>query len=77
MKKQDLEEQKVLEAKIAEEKRIQDENERIKEWERKFDIEQAKKEEEFIKKFGYSKNKNSELINDSTKIEEPEDEKNS
>ena len=73
----DLEEQKVLEAKISEEKRIQDENERIKEWERKFDIEQTKKEEEFIKKFGYSKNKNSELINDSTKIEEPVDEKNS
>ena len=73
----DLEEQKVLETKIAEEKRIQDENERIKEWERKFDIEQNKKEEEFIKKFGYSKNKDSELKNNSTKVEEPVDEKNS
>ena len=40
-----------LKQKADEEERIRQENQRIKEWEEKFDIEQKKKEEELIKKF--------------------------
>ena len=46
-----MEKQKILNAKIEEEKRIHEENERVKEWEIKFDEEQKKKEEELIRKF--------------------------
>ena len=52
---QELKEQKLRDAKIAEEIRIKNENERIKEWELKFDQEQKKKEEELIKKFNEEK----------------------
>ena len=40
-----------LKQKAEEEERIRVENQRIKEWEEKFDIDQKKKEEELIKKF--------------------------
>ena len=38
-----------MKQKCAEENRIKDENERIKEWERKFDEESKKEREELIK----------------------------
>ena len=47
------------------EKRIKDEDERIKDWERKFDKEQVRKEEELIKKFSDQLTKEKE---DSKKI---------
>ena len=40
-----------LKQKAEEEERIKLENQRIKEWEQKFDLDQKKKEEELIKKF--------------------------
>ena len=46
-----MKEEKIREAAIAEEKRIETENKRIKEWEIKFDEDQKKKEDELIKKF--------------------------
>ena len=55
-----LEEQKIIEAGIIEEKRIKDEDERIKKWERKFDEDQIRKEEELIKKFNDQLNKEKE-----------------
>jgi hypothetical protein len=48
---ENLREKKITEARLFEEKRVKDEEERIKEWERKFDKEQIAKEEELIKKF--------------------------
>ena len=67
-------------------KRIDDENRRIKEWERKFDEEQKKKEDELIKKFYSAKedaetytNENSEktLEDHQNNNDLKEDEKNS
>ena len=54
-----------MKARIIEEKRIKDEDERIKDWERKFDKEQVRKEEELIKKFNDQLTKEKE---DSKKI---------
>ena len=54
----DIEEQKIIQNRIDEEKRINDENERIKEWERNFDEEQEKKEEELLEKFNNEKIEN-------------------
>ena len=44
------------EARIADEKRLEAENQRIKEWEIKFDEEQRKKEEELIRRFEEKEN---------------------
>ena len=52
--------------KIAEEKRIEEENRRIKEWEQKFDEQQQKKEDELIKRFY----RNEEKSRQSSKISE-------
>ena len=52
--------------KISEEKRIEEENRRIKEWEQKFDEEQQKKEEELIRRFY----RNEENTRQSNKISE-------
>ena len=46
-----MKEEKIREAAIAEERRIEAEDKRVREWELKFDEEQRKKEEELIKKF--------------------------
>ena len=46
-----MEKEKLREAKIAEEKRIEEGNQRTKEREMKFDAEQKKKQQELIKKF--------------------------
>ena len=43
---------------MIEEKRVKDEKERIKDWERKFDKEQERKEAELVKKF------NDRLVNE-------------
>ena len=66
--------------KIAEAKRIEEENKRIKEWEKKFDEEQKKKEDELIRRF-YSDEKKvsqpSEISEvDSQNIEESSEKKN-
>ena len=61
-----MEKQLALKQKAEEEERIKVENQRIKEWEEKFDLEQKKKEEELIKKFysdDYSsQNKQEEIL---------------
>ena len=51
LKIKNLEERKMFEKRITEEKRIKDENERIKQWEIKFDADLAIKEDELNKKF--------------------------
>ena len=50
-KKIEEEKQLALKQKAEEEERIREENKRIREWEDKFDQEQKMKEEELIKKF--------------------------
>ena len=50
-KKIDEENERTRLVKIAENQRIEDENRRMKEWEKKFDEEQRLKEEELIRKF--------------------------
>ena len=62
LKLKNLEEQKIFEKRIAEEKRTNEENERIKQWEKKFDSDLAKKEEELIKKFYSDQIKEVEVI---------------
>ena len=69
-----------LKQKAEEEERIRQENQRIKEWEEKFDLEQKKKEEELIKKFysdEYSKQiKDEQNLETSEKIKNDNDDKN-
>ena len=60
---QEIKEQKLRDAKIAEDIRIKNENERIKEWEIKFDQEQKMKEEDLIKKYKEDKEKEGEIQN--------------
>ena len=57
-----------MQEKIAEEKRIEEENKRIKEWEQKFDQEQKKKEEELIRRF-YTNEEKSRESNQISKTE--------
>ena len=52
----------MIQKKIFEEKRIKEENERIKNWEIKFDAEQKKKEDELLTKFNNAKEKEDERI---------------
>ena len=69
-----------LKQKAEEEERIRQENQRIKEWEEKFDLEQKKKEEELIKKFysdEYSNQiKDEQNLEKSEKIKNDNDDKN-
>ena len=50
-KKDDKYDEKIRLAEIAQKERIQEENRRMKEWEKKFDEEQRLKEEELVRKF--------------------------
>ena len=70
LKLKDLEEQKIFQKRIAEEKRIKEENERIKQWEKKFDENLAKKEDELIKKFYSNQVKEDEVKKDELKKED-------
>ena len=68
-----------LRQKREEEERIKEENRRIKEWEEKFDLEQKKREEALIEKFysdtSGSSNQNKEEFDQKTKLETTEKEK--
>jgi hypothetical protein len=64
---QEKEEQKLKDARIHEEKRIDDENERMKVWEKNFDAEQKKKEEELLKKFYNDEKQNERAESDTSK----------
>ena len=72
LKLKEQEEQKAREDRINEKKRIEQENLRIKEWEKKFDEEQKLKEEALLRKFEDKENnkiqkfKNDESSNDDT-----------
>ena len=60
------------EKKIIEEKRIKEENERIKQWEIKFDADLKKKEEELIQKFYSNQEIEDEVMEDKIKKEDNE-----
>jgi hypothetical protein len=68
----DLDDKRIYEKKITDEKRLKEENERIKQWEIKFDAEQKRKEEELIKKFYNNKVKVDEVTEDEIKTENDE-----
>ena len=54
----------MIEKEIYEEKRIKEEDDRIKDWEINFDAEQAKKEEELLKKFNNAEERENQRIKD-------------
>ena len=71
----DLEDQKLLEKRTIEKNRIKEENERIKEWEIKFDADQKRKEEELIAKFAENNRKNANAKENELNEEVVEDNK--
>jgi hypothetical protein len=71
----DLEERRIIEARIIKENRIKEENERIKEWEIKFDADQKRKEEELIAKFAENNRKNANAKENELNEEVVEDNK--
>ncbi len=60
----------VLKEQIEKEKRLEEENRRLKEWETKFDEEQKKKEEELIRKFYSDNSETKSESNEEKKVHE-------